>query len=128
NEAERALAAALAEVMKVERVSADDHFFHDLGAHSLLMARYCSEVRKRLGVAVSMRDVYLNPTVEGLARHLATAQNEEAAPRPERRPLRVPSALEYYGCGALQLLYYALYGSRVVGLLAAAYGWAFAGV
>jgi non-ribosomal peptide synthetase-like protein len=125
-EVEEALAETLGKVMKVERVSVRDHFFHDLGAHSLLMARFCSEIRQRLNLpAVSIRDVYLHPTIESLARHLGSSQ-EESAVRPERKPLRIPSALEYYGCGALQLLSYAVYAFLLVGLLVAAFNWTFA--
>jgi non-ribosomal peptide synthetase-like protein len=125
-ETEEVLAETLADILKVERVSARDHFFNDLGAHSLLMARFCSGIRNRLaGTAVSMRDVYLNPTVEALARHLESAR-EESAVRPESRPLRIPSALEYYSCGALQLLFYALAGFLSVGLLVTVIEWTFA--
>jgi hypothetical protein len=62
---ERTLAEALARVMKIERASVGHHFFHDLGAHSLLMARFGAEIRKRLHISsVSMQDIYLNPTIE----------------------------------------------------------------
>jgi non-ribosomal peptide synthetase-like protein len=126
SETEIALAETLAEVMKIEQVSVQDHFFHDLGAHSLLMARFCSEIRKRLpGAAVSMRDVYLHPTIESLGAHLG-AVPEDGAARPERRQLRISSALEYYGCGALQLLYYSLYSVVTVAVVLTAYAWPFA--
>lgn len=44
---ERDLAEVLADVMCVERVSVDSHFFDDLGANSLVMAHFCARVRKR---------------------------------------------------------------------------------
>jgi non-ribosomal peptide synthetase-like protein len=128
NDTEEALARALIEVMKVERVSVADDFFQDLGAHSLLMARFCAEIRKCLNAAsVSMRDVYLNPTIEKLALHLG-ASAEEGAARAAREPPRIASDLEYWGCGALQLLYYlgsALFG---VWLLVAAFEWTYAAI
>jgi non-ribosomal peptide synthetase-like protein len=106
-ETERVLAAALTEVLKVERASVEDNFFHDLGAHSLLMARFGAEIRKRLKTsAVSMQDIYLNPTVEKLARHLDSLPAEapgQGEPESRREPFHVPSDLAYYGCGALQL-------------------------
>lgn len=102
---EEALARALIEVMKIERVSVEDNFFQDLGAHSLLMARFCSEIRKVRTSSVSMRDIYLHPTVENLARHL-DATPDEAVPQTIRMLLRIPSNFEYLTCGALQLLYY----------------------
>ena len=33
--------------MQVERVSVDSNFFDDLGADSMVMARFCARVRKR---------------------------------------------------------------------------------
>ena len=63
-ENERILAAALASVLRVERVSTEHHFFDDLGANSLLMARFCAAIRKNPGMSnVSMRDIYTNPTI-----------------------------------------------------------------
>ena len=44
---ERELAGVLATVLHLERVSADSHFFDDLGADSLLMARFNAAVRER---------------------------------------------------------------------------------
>ena len=48
-ENERILHAALAEVLRVDRVSTEHHFFDDLGANSLLMARVCATIRKNPG-------------------------------------------------------------------------------
>lgn len=59
---ERILADALAHIMRVERVSVDSHFFDDLGANSLLMAHFCTLVRKRAGLlAMSMRTSICTP-------------------------------------------------------------------
>ncbi|GHB72765.1 hypothetical protein GCM10010377_74080 [Streptomyces viridiviolaceus] len=64
----RLLGEVLAEVVDVEQVPADSHFFHDLGADSMVMARFCARVRKRADLpSVSMKDVYRHPTVESLA-------------------------------------------------------------
>ena len=42
--------------MQVERVSVDSNFFDDLGADSMVMARFCARVRKRPDLpAVSIR-------------------------------------------------------------------------
>jgi non-ribosomal peptide synthetase-like protein len=123
SETEALLSERLCAVMSLERVSVTDNFFHDLGAHSLLMARFCSQLR-RGGTDVAIKDIYLNPTIEALARFLGTAAAEESAP-PQRLPLRVPSNLEYYGCGALQLLAYALYGSLIVWVVVAGIEWSY---
>jgi non-ribosomal peptide synthetase-like protein len=125
-ETETTLARALCAVMNIERASVTDNFFHDLGAHSLLMARFCSTLR-RDGANVAIKDIYLNPTIEALARHIDSASDEEVV-APPRAPLHVPSNLEYYGCGALQLLYYVGYGSFLVWLLVAGYEWTYAAI
>jgi hypothetical protein len=75
-------------------------------------------------VAISRRDVYLHPTVESLAQHLASGPHEENVARPERKPLRIPSSLGYYGC-ALQLLFYTGYGFLIAALFTAALRWLF---
>ena len=68
------LAAVLAEVLGVASVSVDAHFFDDLGADSMVMARFCARLRKRDDLpAVSMRDVYGHPTIAGLAALFAPA-------------------------------------------------------
>ena len=57
--AERTLAEVLAAVLRVDHLSADNHFFDELGADSLVMAKFCARVRKRGDVpSVSMQDIY----------------------------------------------------------------------
>jgi hypothetical protein len=61
-------AEVLAEVMGVERVSVDSNFFDDLGADSMVMARFCARVRKRPELpAVSIKDIYQHRTIKSLA-------------------------------------------------------------
>jgi non-ribosomal peptide synthetase-like protein len=126
---ERALASALTEVMKIERASVEDDFFYDLGAHSLLMARFGAEVRKRLRLsAVSMQDIYLNPTIEKLARHIDAlpAETGPVEPGPRSEPFHVPSDLAYYGCGALQLAWYVGWGMLSLWILITGIRWTYA--
>ncbi|POX38154.1 acyl carrier protein, partial [Streptomyces sp. Ru72] len=55
-----------------EHVPIDSHFFDDLGADSMTMARFCARVRKQNDLPpVSMPDVYKHPTVRSLAAALA---------------------------------------------------------
>ena len=84
--AERALAEVLAEVLRVERVSVDSHFFDDLGADSLVMAQFCARVRKRADLpSVSMKDIYQHPTIRSLATALAdTTPAPAESPAPAR--------------------------------------------
>jgi len=127
---ERSLAAALGEVMKIERVSVEDNFFQDLGAHSLLMARFGAEVRKRLKIsAVSMQEIYQNPTIEKLARHIDALPREAASDTPRvsnRESFHVPSDFDYYTCGALQGLWYVGWAAFSLWLFVVGIRWTYA--
>src|ERR1044071_8822201 len=108
NGVESPFAEVLAEVMRVDRVSVDSHFFDELGADSLVMAHFCARIRKRGNLPqVSMRDVYRHPTI----RSLAAALEDLAPALTKRAPARAPeptpiSPREYVICGALQALFY----------------------
>src|SRR6266700_2156883 len=70
--AERTFAEILADVAGVDRLSVDSNFFDDLGADSLVMARFCARVRKRVDMpSVPMKDIYRHPTIRSLAAALA---------------------------------------------------------
>jgi acyl carrier protein len=65
---ETILAGILAEVLRAGQVSADSHLFDDLGADSLVMAKFCARVRKHEDLpSVSMKDIYRHPTIRSLA-------------------------------------------------------------
>ncbi|MGP4002613.1 Pls/PosA family non-ribosomal peptide synthetase [Streptomyces sp. 8N706] len=123
---EETLARLLAEALHLDQVSADSHFFEELGANSLLMAQFCARVRKRTGLPpVSMRDVYLNPTVTRLAAALTTlppASAEAPAPAPSRASRPVGMA-RYALCGALQFLLFLGYAYAGSFLLFEGYDW-----
>lgn len=125
---EKLLAATLCETMQVEKISIEDNFFNDLGAHSLLMARFCAKLREVPGAPdISMPVIYQNPTIAGLAAHFAGAASvEEAAPPVKRDPLRVPSKLQYYGCGAMQGLAAGLYLLFGLWVLREGFEWTYA--
>src|SRR6059036_864996 len=105
---ETVFAELLADVLRVDRVSVDSHFFDELGADSLVMAKFCARVRKRGDLpSVSMQDIYQHPTFRSLAVALA-----DAAPAPGKsaaaEALEVPtstSTRDYLLCGALQTLF-----------------------
>ncbi len=85
---ERLLSEVLADIVGVERVSVDSHFFDDLGADSMVMARFCARVRKRADLpSVSMPEVYQHPTISSLATVVT-----EAASAPV--PVSVPASTE----------------------------------
>src|SRR5437899_9843213 len=107
--AESIFAAVLADLLRVDRVSVDSHFFDELGADSLLMAHFCARVRKRGNLpSVSMRDIYQHPTIRSLAAALADVAPRSAKPS-VAAPIEAPtptSTREYVLCGALQALFY----------------------
>ncbi|WP_344682594.1 Pls/PosA family non-ribosomal peptide synthetase [Saccharopolyspora taberi] len=117
-------AEVLSDVVGAEQVSVDSNFFDDLGADSMLMARFCARVRKRDDLpSVSIKDVYRFPTAHDLA--TAVAETEPTAaetPEPPEEPLRVSSA-RYVLCGALQLLFFLGYSLLAAQVLALGYEW-----
>ncbi|HEU0053852.1 MAG TPA: AMP-binding protein, partial [Longimicrobium sp.] len=74
-ETERALAAVWAEVLRVERVYADDDFF-DLGGQSLLASQVTARVREALGVELPLRALFQAPTLAALAAAVDAARGE----------------------------------------------------
>ncbi len=114
---EATLAGELASVLGVKRVSVTADFFDQLGANSLLMARFNARLRDRRGElpAVSMKDVYLHPTVRRLAMVLndrADADGEPASAVPEEPRLPPTRGRPHHRlCGALQLLAFFAYVS-----------------
>jgi amino acid adenylation domain-containing protein len=64
--AEELMAAVVAELLGVERVSREDDFF-DLGGHSLLAIRLVARIREAFGAEVDVRSVFERRTVAGLA-------------------------------------------------------------
>jgi non-ribosomal peptide synthetase-like protein len=124
------LAEVLADIVGVERVSVDSHFFDDLGADSMVMAHFCARVRKRADLpSVSMKDVYRHPTIRSLATALA---DDAPAPVESSVPASVEVAtpagtLEYVLCGTLQLLTFLGYSYLAALVTERGYEWISAG-
>ncbi|MDF1756511.1 MAG: amino acid adenylation domain-containing protein [Verrucomicrobiales bacterium] len=118
SEMEKSIAEIFAEIMGIEKVSVNDHFFEELGANSLMMAKFSSLVRERLTISdFSIRDLYLCPTVAKLSEFLESKKGEPVAEKISNEPFRKPTRLEYYGCGALQFAYYYLSSFLTIGIL-----------
>jgi len=122
---ERFLTDALRNVLKMDDIYVEDHFFDDLGANSLLMARFCAKLRTRKEWATtSMRDIYMYPTVAGLAQHLRSP-DDEAAVIEEPCLTHRASNLAYWTCGTAQLVFYGLYSYFGLWLLNYGLNWVY---
>ncbi|MFI1934329.1 phosphopantetheine-binding protein [Streptomyces sp. NPDC020330] len=88
-DAETALRELFSEILELppQDIGTDDDFFH-LGGHSQLAIRLAARIRTRLGVKISVPDVFAAPTVAELAVRAARAPK---APAPlTRRVSREP--------------------------------------
>jgi amino acid adenylation domain-containing protein len=90
---EEIVAGVWAEVLGVERVGLGEGFF-DLGGHSLMASRTLARLRSALGIDLPLRDFFLDPTVDGVARRVEEARRNgvaippiSPAPRDRRLPL-----------------------------------------
>jgi len=63
---EEVLANIWAQVLRLDRVGAEDNFF-DLGGHSLMATQIVSRVREQCRVELAMRVLFEKPTVRGVA-------------------------------------------------------------
>ncbi len=131
-ECERLFAEVLTGIVGTEHVSVDGHFFDDLGADSMLMARFCARVRKRPDLPpVSMPDVYQHPTIRSLAAALSitktdttpTPASQAATPTALTPPPRRARNGEYLLCGALQILFLLGYPALTVMVAVVGYDW-----
>jgi amino acid adenylation domain-containing protein len=66
NELERVLETIVAELLELDRVGVDEDFFM-LGGHSLLGAQLLTRIGDCFGVTMSLRSLFDNPTVAGMA-------------------------------------------------------------
>src|SRR5438874_3861444 len=128
--AERNLAEVLADVLRLDHLSVESHFFDELGADSLVMAKFCARVRKRGDLPpVSMQDIYHHPTIRSLAAALAAV-----APTPTKPQVSAAveaatptSTREYILCGALQAVFFLAYSYAAVVAISEEYQWVLAG-
>lgn len=67
------------EVLKREHIGVRDNFF-ELGGQSLLATQVVSRARQKFAVELSLRAMFMLPTIEGLALHLLERQAIAAGP------------------------------------------------
>ncbi len=89
-ETEEMLAGIWSELLQVKRVGRRDNFF-SLGGHSLQAVRVVTRIRQRLGVAMTVADLFTHPVLAVLADTLKGATPVDLPPivRVERGP-RLP--------------------------------------
>lgn len=103
-------AEVLSGILGTEHVPPDSHFFEDLGADSMVMARFCARVRKNPDLpSVSMKDVYKHPTIRALATTVADSSSVATPTRAAAEPQTLTEVTsvrtaQYVLCGVLQLL------------------------
>ena len=76
---EEALVGIWSQVLSVSKIGIEDDFFA-LGGHSLLATQVISRIRDAFHVELPLRDLFLNPTVAGLALAVARRQVERIEP------------------------------------------------
>jgi amino acid adenylation domain-containing protein/non-ribosomal peptide synthase protein (TIGR01720 family) len=93
-EVENLVAGIFADLVGVAQVGNDDNFF-DLGGSSLLMIELRAKLRRHLGRDLSIVELFRNPTVRSLARHLSPAGAAGTAPSGAAADPRPPGAAPF---------------------------------
>ncbi|PSL45610.1 non-ribosomal peptide synthase protein (TIGR01720 family)/amino acid adenylation domain-containing protein [Chitinophaga niastensis] len=88
---EQTLTAIWQELLGVPRIGIYDNFF-ELGGHSLMAMRLMSALRKKLGIEVSVKALFLHPTIAGFAAQVQTAFKTVSLPAvvADVRPANIP--------------------------------------
>jgi amino acid adenylation domain-containing protein len=81
NDIEEGLVKIWEEILQRKNIGIKDNFF-DLGGHSLKATRVISAIQEAFGVKVDMKNLFIDPTIEHLAKYVETlawmdATNEE---------------------------------------------------
>ena len=114
NEIETKIADVWKSVFKLESASVTDHFFNDLGGHSLFAAQAVSALRKDPKMAfLNFSDIYESPTIEQLAEKVASHKSARSNSKGigERKKNFLPSSpIKYALCGIGQATSIYLFG------------------
>ena len=144
---EAGYAAVLADVLGVPTVASTSNFFDDLGADSMIMARFCAKVRSKPELPnVAIKDIYRAPTIVELAAVGAKAATKAPVSATdtvtmkladlrktdvvvvENDPAMAPvHTLTYLLCGFLQLLVLLGYPALIAFVFAIGAEWVLAG-
>ena len=75
---EKELARVWAEILSVDNPSIHDNFF-ELGGHSLLATRIIARINRDFGIQLPLRELFENPTLEGLAQTMVKSKSQTVA-------------------------------------------------
>ena len=96
------LTAIWAEILRVERVGAEDNFF-DLGGNSLLGLKVIDRLQARFQLKVAVVRLYQYPTIRSMAVYLTEAmQGRSIVPTPE--PATAPTPATYTGIAVIGMV------------------------
>lgn len=88
SELERKLAVIWQHILQVDqKIGIHDNFFH-LGGHSLLITRLISAIRKDAGIELSVREIFLHPSIAGIITLLQTTEAHNLLPAVTPHTLR----------------------------------------
>ncbi|MEJ2379005.1 MAG: phosphopantetheine-binding protein, partial [Pseudolabrys sp.] len=72
------VAAIWAQTLSVPRPGVHDNFF-ELGGHSLLAIRVMARINREFGIQLPLRELFENPTIEGLAQAIVKNKTQSVA-------------------------------------------------
>ena len=120
-EVEEVLAVAVADLIGLDTVSVEAHFFEELGLNSLLLAQLRTRLRDHPAIPpLTTPDMYRNPTVRALAAVLP-----DAAPRATAGPrdVHTASTRAYVLTGIAQAALYVAFAYLLAFIGVTGYGW-----
>ncbi|GIQ69440.1 amino acid adenylation domain-containing protein [Xylanibacillus composti] len=105
DELERGLACMWSELLRLPDIGIDDSFF-ELGGHSLQATLLATRIQKTFGVRVTVREIFLQPTVRELAARIREARSDALPPiaRVERTTAEFPASAAQARMYILQMM------------------------
>ena len=100
-ENEKIIAELFEQLLSVDMVGIDDHFF-EMGGHSLKATLLCNQLETIFGVSINVSDIFANPTVRQLAECIAQTDNQvQILPKAQEQELYEASSAQkriYFAC------------------------------
>ncbi|MEQ4483297.1 condensation domain-containing protein, partial [Cohnella silvisoli] len=96
NETEEKLVGIWQELLQREMVGIDDNFF-ELGGHSLKAATLSVRIEQAFSVRLSLKEIFVHPTIRSLADRLSSGNTERAYP-----PIQPAPRKDYYAVSSAQ--------------------------